>query len=70
MTVRAFLGIVARSVNCATCHRNGTVTYYDPLKQQWIEGARTVPIHALTVLPRDEEERVRRHLGRNMAGAA
>lgn len=35
MTVRAFLGIVARSVNCATCHRDGTVTYYDPLKRQW-----------------------------------
>jgi hypothetical protein len=65
MTVRAFLGIVARTVNCATCHRNGTVTYHDPLKGQWIECARTVPIHALTCLPADEEARVRRHLARH-----
>lgn len=65
MTVRAFLGVIARTINCATCHRNGTVTYYDPLREQWIEGARTVPIHALTVMPQDEEARVRRHLARH-----
>jgi hypothetical protein len=70
VTVRAFLGIVVRTVNCATCHRNGTVTYWDPLKQEWIEGATSVPIHALAVLPRDEEARVRRHLLRHQGVAA
>jgi hypothetical protein len=65
MTVRAFLGVVVRTINCATCHRNGTVTYHDPLKGQWIECARTVPIYALTCLPADEEARVRRHLARH-----
>lgn len=67
MTIRSFLGVVARSANCATCHRDGTVTYYDPLLARWVEGARTVPIHALTCLPRDEEDRVRRHLGMEAA---
>ena len=65
MTARAFLPIVVRTVNCATCHRDGSVTYYDPLREQWIESASTVPIHALTVLPADEEARVRRHLERH-----
>lgn len=69
MTVRAFLGIVARTANCATCHRNGTVTYFDPLKGQWIEGARSIPVHALAVLPADEEARVLRHLHRHMGAA-
>lgn len=70
MTVRAFLGVVVRTVNCATCHRNGTVTYYDPLRQEWIEGARSVPIHALTCLPADVETRVKRHLWRHHGVAA
>lgn len=65
MTVRSFLGIVVRTVNCVSCHRDGTVTYFDPLNEQWIENARTIPIHALTVLPADEEARVRRHLARH-----
>lgn len=67
MTIRAFLGIVVRTTKCVTCHRNGSVTYYDPLRQQWIENARTIPIHALAVLPRDEEDRVKRHLHRHMS---
>jgi len=65
VTVRQFLGVVVRVERCATCHRNGTVTYFDPLKGEWIESARSVPIHALTVLPHDEEIRVRRHLERH-----
>lgn len=69
MTVRSFLGVVARTANCPTCHRKGklagTVTYFDPLKEQWVEAARTVPIHAMTCLPADEEARVRRHLARH-----
>jgi hypothetical protein len=65
MTIRAFLGVALRTVNCVTCHRDGSVTFYDPLRQQWIENARTIPIHALTALPRDEEDRVRRHLERH-----
>ena len=62
MTVLSF---AVRMVNCATCHRDGSVTYYDPLREQWSESATTVPVHALTVLPADEEARVRRHLARH-----
>lgn len=32
MTIRSFLGVVARTANCPTCHRKGklagTVTYF------------------------------------------
>jgi hypothetical protein len=65
MTVRAFHSVVVRSVNCATCHPEGTVTYFDPLKEDWVKEAPSVPIHALTCLPADEEARVRRHLERH-----
>jgi hypothetical protein len=44
---------------CATCHRDGTVTYFDPRSQQWIERSRTIPQVALDILPSDEAARVR-----------
>ncbi len=53
------------SANCVACYRDGTITYHDPLRDQWIEKARTIPIYALTVLPAEEEARVRRHLARH-----
>lgn len=70
MTVRSFLGQrQAGPINCATCHRDGTVTFHDPLKGQWVECATSVPVHALAVLPADEEARVLRHLHRHMVAA-
>jgi hypothetical protein len=63
--VRAFLCQVVRTVNCVTCHRNGRVTYYCPVRCQWVENAETITVAALTVLPMDEEARVRRHLARH-----
>jgi recombinational DNA repair protein (RecF pathway) len=65
MTIRAFLNVIVRTHHCVTCHRDGKVTYFDPLHQRWIEGATTMPVYALTVLPAQEEERARRHLARN-----
>lgn len=63
MTVRQFLCVRAKTINCVTCHpKTGRVTYFDPLKHDWIENAPTIPIHALAVLPADEEARVRRFL--------
>ena len=63
MTIRAFLGVAVRKVDCPTCHRDGSVTYFDPLRQEWNENVREVPIHALIVLPAEVEARVQRHLG-------
>lgn len=65
MTVLQFVGVVVRTVNCATCHRDGSVTYFDPWLSRWVECAPIVPSHALAALPKDEAERVTRHLDRH-----
>lgn len=57
---------IGAPIPCATCHRDGTVTYWSPRTRGWIEGAREVPADALAVLPQDEADRVRRHLWRAM----
>lgn len=69
MTVRAFLGVVTRTPYRVTCHRDGTVSYFDPLREVWVEAAREVPIHVLTCLPAEEEARVQRHLWRHLGAA-
>jgi len=58
--------LVVRTVNCAACHRDGTVTYWCPRRQDWIANARDVPADALAILPDDEAARVRRHLYRHL----
>ena len=65
MTIRAFLSVAVRTANCCSCHRDGSVTYYDPWLSKWIEAAPIVPAHALEVLPVDESDRVRRHMDRH-----
>ena len=62
--VRSFLAVSLRTANCVTCHRSGRVTFYCPVKHQWIENAETITADALAVLPMDEQARVRRHLAR------
>ena len=65
MTIRAFLSVAVRTVNCVTCHRDGRFTYYDPWLSKWVEAASIVPAHALAVLPTDEADRVRRYMDRH-----
>ena len=65
MTIRSFLSIAVRTVNCVTCHRDGSLTYYDPWLSKWIEDAPIVQAHAMAVLPVDEADRVRRHMDRH-----
>lgn len=80
MTVRAFLQSNARASFIARssipgfqfpqCHRNGTVDYWCPRKQEMVRQATTVPGDALALLPDDEAARVRRHLWRHQGVAA
>lgn len=65
MTIRSFIGVVVRTINCCSCHRDGSVTYYDPWLSRWVESAPIVPAHALAALPMGEAERVKRHLDRH-----
>jgi hypothetical protein len=63
--VRSFLAVSVRAINCVTCHRNGTVSYYDHARNVWLKSQPNIPLHVLTMLSRDEEARVRRHMLRH-----
>jgi hypothetical protein len=69
VTVRQFIGAVVRTVNCCSCHRDGTVSYYDAPSRSWVERAPIIPAEALALLPSDEADRVRRHLWRHGVAA-
>lgn len=46
------LGATPGAVRCATRHqKTGTVSYWDPHLQDWVHHRRSIPDHALAVLP-------------------
>lgn len=72
MTVRAFLRSTLRTAALQAvdlpgfefpqCHKDGTVDYWCPRRWAMVRRVRQVPEDALTVMPADEANRVRRHL--------
>jgi hypothetical protein len=52
---------------CVSCHKDGTFSFYCPLRLTWISNAQTVPTYVRSLLPDDEMhcvERKLRELGR------
>lgn len=51
-----------REIMAPTCHDDGSVTYWCPRRQEFVQRQRSVPRDALAMLPDDLAERVRDHL--------
>jgi hypothetical protein len=51
---------------CATIHRDGTYTYFDPFLGAWVQNAPFVPAHIRETLPEEERVRVERAEWRRM----
>lgn len=47
----------------ATCHKDGTVTYWSVYQQVWVKRASSIPDNELAAMNNKERERVMRHLG-------
>lgn len=54
--------VIVRKVKAPTCHDDGSVTYWCPRRQDFVERQRSVPRDALAMLPDALAERVRDHL--------
>jgi hypothetical protein len=75
VTVRSFLQSSARAALTARlrlpgfewpqCHDDGTVDYYCPQMLRMVRRVEVITPEALALLPKDEAERVKRHLDRH-----